>query len=106
MSTQVFNKLHFLSLPPFNQVMFYDDEEKCIVVSKTGVAPDLKARAVSRTFPAGDTNFEFEFPYKQFKCIILTSDNQVKILFAFGLSASSKAFGISFADRKGGGVGK
>ena len=43
------------------QVMFYDDEQKCVVVSKAVVAgaaasstSDLKARAVSRTFPGGE----------------------------------------------------
>ena len=41
--------------------MFYDDEQKCVVVSKAAVAgaaasstTDLKARAVSRTFPGGE----------------------------------------------------
>ncbi len=78
------------------QVAFYEDERHCLVVSKTGAVPDLKARAVSRyfhlpgildffffcllpvrSFPQGEKNFEFEFPYKQYKNIILTSDNQV-----------------------------
>ena len=41
--------------------MFYDDEQKCVVVSKAAVAgaaasssSELKARAVSRTFPSGE----------------------------------------------------
>ena len=63
------------------QVAFYEDERHCLVVSKTGAVPDLKARAVSRAFPQGDKNFEFEFPYKQYKNIILTSDNQERKKF-------------------------
>ena len=57
--------------------MFYEDEQQCFVVSKLGSVPDLKARAVSRSFPEGEKNFEFEFPYKQYRNIILTSDSQV-----------------------------
>eukprot|EP00095_Tigriopus_kingsejongensis_P001882 maker-scaffold70_size417918-snap-gene-3.18 protein:Tk01882 transcript:maker-scaffold70_size417918-snap-gene-3.18-mRNA-1 annotation:"leucine-rich repeat and wd repeat-containing protein kiaa1239-like" len=65
------------------QVMFYEDEHKFMVVSKTGVVPELKARAVSRAFPEGEKNFEFDFPYKQNKNIILTSDAQFFIAFGF-----------------------
>ena len=60
--------------------MFYEDEQQCFVVSKLGSVPDLRARAVSRTFPNGSKNFEFEFPYKQYRNIILTSDSQVCVL--------------------------
>jgi len=52
--------------------MFYEDELKCLVVSKTGAVPDLKARAVSRTFPGGQKNFEFDFPYKQVSTFVET----------------------------------
>lgn len=36
------------------QVMFYENEAKCLVVSKSGVLPDLKAVAISRSFPQGE----------------------------------------------------
>ena len=50
--------------------MFYDDEQKCVVVSKAAVAgaaasstSDLKARAVSRTFPGGEKGRRGAMPY-------------------------------------------
>ncbi len=69
---------------------FYADETKCLVVSKLGLVPELRARAVSRAFPQGDRNFEFEFPYKQYKNVILTSDNQAKMINTFRCLKSSK----------------
>ncbi len=53
------------------------------MVSKVGSPPDLRARAVSRAFPSGEKNFEFEFPYKQYKSIILTSDSQFFIAYGY-----------------------
>ena len=83
--------------------MLYEDESKCIVVSKTGQVwkhthtlghdiqgctlfsqvPDLKALCVSRSFIEGVKGFEFEFPYKQYKDIILTSDASYFIAYGF-----------------------
>ena len=63
--------------------MFYEDENKCIVVSKSGTVPDLKATAVSRSFPSGEKNLEFDFPFKQYKNIILTSDAQFFIAYGY-----------------------
>jgi len=58
------------------QIMTYADWEKCIVVSKIGSAPDLKALCITRSFPTGVTELKFQFPYKYFKNIVLTSDAQ------------------------------
>ena len=45
--------------------------------------PDLKALCVSRSFIEGVKGFEFEFPYKQYKDIILTSDASYFIAYGF-----------------------
>ena len=89
--------------------MFYDNENKCVVVSKAdnATAGEMKAKAISRygflkyiidkyyhligklftcvfrNFIEGTHNFEFEFPYKQYKNIILTSDNQMFIAYGY-----------------------
>ena len=42
------------------QVMMYEDETKCIVVSKLGSVPDLNALCISRSFPEGKTQFTFQ----------------------------------------------
>ena len=61
----------------------YDDKKKSIVISKTGGVPDLKALCVARTVPDGTKLFEFDFTYKQFKKIILTSDEQYFIAYGY-----------------------
>ena len=63
--------------------MLYDDESKCMIVSRVGAVPDLRALCISRTIPEGLKQFEFEFPYKQFKKIVLTSDNQMFIGYGY-----------------------
>ena len=63
------------------QTLGPDHVEVAASLSKLGSVPDLRARAVSRTFPNGSKNFEFEFPYKQYRNIILTSDSQACTYF-------------------------
>ena len=59
------------------QLLFYEDETKCLTVSKLGSGLDLKARCVSRKFPKGqDKEFEFDFGYKTFRNLVMTSDAQ------------------------------
>jgi hypothetical protein len=63
--------------------MLYDDENKCMIVSRVGTVPELRALCIARTIPDGVRQFEFEFPYKQFKKIVLTSDNQYFIAYGY-----------------------
>ena len=56
------------------QIMTYADWTKCMVVSKQGTAPDLKALCIARSIPDGKTEMKFQFPFKYFKNIVLTSD--------------------------------
>ena len=58
------------------QLMFYDDEGHCLAVSKVGSALDLKAHCISRRFPDGKKQYEFDFSYKYFKPVVITSDAQ------------------------------
>ncbi len=65
------------------QVMLYDDENKCMIVSRVGTVPEVRALCIARTIPDGARQFEFEFPYKQFKKIVLTSDNLYFIAYGY-----------------------
>lgn len=65
------------------QMMTLEDWTKCIVVSKLGSAPNMKALCIVRSFPAGTTLFKFEFPYKYFKKIVLTSDAQSFVAYGY-----------------------
>ena len=55
------------------QIIFYGKESRSLVVSR--MLPELKAICVSRNFPSGDKLFDFEFPYRQFRNVILSSSN-------------------------------
>ena len=53
------------------QIMFYDEEERSMVVSRRH--PGLKAVCIARRFPSGRKLFDFEFPYRHFRNIVLSS---------------------------------
>ena len=58
------------------QVMIYDNETKCIAVSKAQSLSGLdgaNALVISRTIPDGITKFSFNFPYLKYRNIVLTS---------------------------------
>ena len=61
------------------QILFYQDETRSLVVSR--MHPHLKAVCIARNFPNGKQIFDFEFPYRQFKDIILSSGNHYFVAF-------------------------
>ena len=65
------------------QIMTFEDWTKCIVVSRLGSAPNLKATCIVRSFPEGTTAYQFQFPYKYFKKIALTSDGQSFVSYGY-----------------------
>jgi hypothetical protein len=54
-----------------------------MIVSKTGSLGDPRALCIARTFSQGEKLFEFDFSYKQFKKIVLTSDDQYFIAYGY-----------------------
>lgn len=58
--------------PNILQVMLFEEEQKSLVISQ--ILPDSAAKCVARTMPAGQTLYEFSFPFKTYKNLILTSD--------------------------------
>lgn len=65
--------------------MLYDDKRKSMIVSrsKKEESGETKALCITRTVPQGEKLFEFEFTYKMFKKIILTSDEQYFISYGY-----------------------
>ena len=61
--------------------MLYAQESKSLVVSR--IMPESIAKCIARTVPEGDIIFEFEFPFKQFKHIVLTSDSKFFVCYGF-----------------------
>ena len=61
------------------QVMLYAKESKSMVVSR--VLPESLGKCIARTIPDGDVIFEFEFPFRQFKHIVLTSDSKFFVCY-------------------------
>ena len=76
------------------QILLYEDETKSLVVSR--MLPHLKATCISREFPGGKKVFEFEFPYRQFKNIILSSGKHYFV--AFGYEKQKEMIFVHHAD--------
>jgi len=56
------------------QIFFYKNQTRCIVVSKKGRRGNLTGLVVSRSVPAGDKHWQFEFPLTSFIKVVMTSD--------------------------------
>lgn len=63
------------------QVVLYSEDSKSIFISKFGTVGNVKAVCTVRTVPDGDTLFEFEFFFKQFKKIVVSKDEQYFISY-------------------------
>ena len=71
------------------QLMLYDGKRKSLFISKvkptansSGLS-ELKALCIARTVPQGDKLFEFDFTYKTYKNIILTSDMTLFVAYGY-----------------------
>jgi len=56
------------------QIFFYKNQTRCIVVSKKGTKGNLSGLVVSRSIPGGEKQWEFEFPFTTFIKVVMTSD--------------------------------
>ena len=65
------------------QAILYGENGKSLFVSKSGSVGHMNALCIARTVPEGDKLFKFEFTYKQFKKMILTSDEKLFISYGF-----------------------
>ena len=67
------------------QIMLYDDKRKTMIISKhkKSAIGEQRALCIARTVPQGKQLFEFEFTYKQFKNIVLTSDEQYFVSYGY-----------------------
>ena len=60
--------------PNIQQMFYYKNYTCCLAVSQQGSKNNRTGRCVARSFPKGEKLLEFEYPYKEFKSIIMTSD--------------------------------
>ena len=75
------------------QMFLFDNEASLMVASKIKI-PTLNSLCIVRNIPGGTKQFQFNFPYRQHRSIVLTSDEQMfvaygceafqDILFVFG----------------------
>merc|ERR1711892_1465134 len=56
------------------QIFFYKNQTRCIVVSKKGTKGNLCGLVISRSIPGGEKQWEFEFPFTTFIKVVMTSD--------------------------------
>jgi len=56
------------------QIFFYKNQTRCIVVSKKGTKGNFSGLVVSRSIPGGEKHWEFEFPFTTFIKVVMTSD--------------------------------
>merc|ERR1719270_2709820 len=56
------------------QIFFYKNQTRCIVVSKKGKKGDLSAIVVSRSFPGGEKQWEAEYPFASFIKVVMSSN--------------------------------
>merc|ERR1712106_756036 len=56
------------------QIFFYKNQTRCIVVSKQGTEGNFSGLVVSRSIPGGEKQWEFEFPFTTFIKVVMTAD--------------------------------
>merc|ERR1711902_158592 len=56
------------------QIFFYKNQTRCIVVSKKGKKGDLSAIVISRSFPGGEKQWEAEYPFASFIKVVMSSN--------------------------------
>jgi len=56
------------------QIFFYKNQTRCIVVSKKGSKGEYSAKVVSRSFPGGETQWTAEYSFTSFIKIVMSSN--------------------------------
>merc|ERR1719206_1663443 len=63
------------------QIFFYKNQTRCIVVSKKGKKGNFSGLVVSRSIPGGEKQWEFEFPFTTFTKVVMTSDEHPLVCY-------------------------
>ena len=66
------------------QLFLFEEDTKLMVVSRIKI-PTLNSLCIARNVPGGSNLFEFKFPYRQHRDIVLTCDG--KLFVAYGCEA-------------------
>ena len=61
-------------LPDIVQILLYDSDRKCVIVTKQGESPNLRLCIGTRNIPKGDVLYNVEFPILRVKPICFTQD--------------------------------
>ena len=56
------------------QIFFYKSQTRCVVVSKQGTRGAFTALVVSRSFPGGEAQWQFEYEFTAFLKVVMSSD--------------------------------
>ena len=60
--------------PNIQQIFFYKNQTRCIVISREGDKGSYEGLVISRSFPEGKVHWKFSYPFSIFKNIVLTPD--------------------------------
>lgn len=60
--------------PNIQQIFFYKNQTRCIVVSREGDRGSYQGLVISRSFPEGKVFWKFSYPFSTFKNIVITPD--------------------------------
>ena len=54
------------------QIFYYKNQTRCIVVSSSGEKGEFTGHCISRTVPEGATQYQINYPFKDFRSVVLT----------------------------------
>jgi len=63
------------------QIFYYKNQSRCVVVSKKGSKGNESGLCVSRSVPEGTKQWEFEFPFVTFIKVVMTSDEHQLVCY-------------------------
>jgi WD40 repeat protein len=63
------------------QIFFYRNQSRCVVISKTGTKGNHSGLVISRSVPEGDKHWEFSFTLSSFMKVVITSDEHYIICY-------------------------
>ncbi|XP_023324790.1 NACHT and WD repeat domain-containing protein 2 [Eurytemora carolleeae] len=69
--------------PNIQQIFYYKNETRCVVVSRRGERGNYTGICTSRSVPEGVKQWEFEYPFLEFKNVVMTPDELNVVCYGF-----------------------
>ena len=60
--------------PNIQQIFFYKNQGRCIVISREGERGNYEGLVISRSFPDGKIHWKFSYQFSHFKNVVITPD--------------------------------